>query len=60
MTVERIATQQNYPLLTAILSWCGLIVVSSLYVTVPLLGVFAEAFAVSQEQASWTSSVFSF
>lgn len=46
--------------ITVILFWCGLVVVSSLYITIPLLSVFADDFEVTLEQAAWSSSVFSF
>lgn len=53
-------SERNYPLMTAVLFLCGLVVVSSLYITIPLVSVFAEIFQVSQTQAAWTSSAFSF
>ena len=49
-----------YSLVTIILTWCGLVVVSSLYVTIPMVSVFAHEFHVSPSQASWVSSAFSF
>lgn len=51
--------QRRYSLITAILFWCGLVVISSLYITIPLVSVFAEAFKVSITQAAWTGSAFS-
>ncbi|PLR76158.1 MFS transporter [Bacillus sp. V3-13] len=53
-------SERSYSLMTAILFWCGLVVVSSLYTTIPLVSVFADAFEVTLTQATWTSSVFSF
>ncbi|UUZ92451.1 MFS transporter [Paenibacillus sp. P25] len=50
----------NYPLMTAILVWCGLVVVSGLYITAPLVSVLAGAFKVSPASAAWGSSAFSF
>lgn len=58
---DNIATsERNYSLMTIILFWGGLVVVSSLYVTIPLVSVFADTFKVSSTQAAWTSSAFSF
>lgn len=54
------AGEKNDLFTTAILFWCGLVVVSSLYITIPLISVFADAFEVSLTQAAWSSSVFSF
>lgn len=48
------------PVATAVLVWCGVAVVSSLYVALPMNAMFAETFAVSAELAAWTSSGFSF
>ncbi|MBP3040461.1 MFS transporter [Bacillaceae bacterium Marseille-Q3522] len=45
--------------MTAILFWCGLVVVSCLYITIPLVTIFADSFAVTVDQAAWTSSAFS-
>lgn len=53
-------SERSYSLITAILFWCGLVVVSSLYITIPLVSVFAGAFKVSTSQAAWTGSAFSF
>lgn len=58
--VNYATSERNYPLMTAILFWCGLVVVSSLYITIPLVSVFASTFEVSPAQAAWTSSAFSF
>lgn len=60
-TVEKTtATEKNYALVTSILVWCGLVVVSSLYITIPMAPIFSNAFGVSLSQASWTTSAFSF
>ncbi|WP_141432272.1 MFS transporter [Bacillus sp. 03113] len=45
--------------MTAILFWCGLVVVSSLYLTIPLISIFSNEFNVSVATAAWTSSAFS-
>ncbi|MCC3382125.1 MFS transporter [Paenibacillus farraposensis] len=54
------SSPKNYPLMTAILLWCALVVVSSLYITLPMVSVFASTFKVTPEIAAWTSSAFSF
>ncbi|MBM7569154.1 MFS transporter [Paenibacillus sacheonensis] len=48
------------PFVTLILFWCSLIVVSAVYVTLPLISLFAEVFHVSSSQATWAGSAFSF
>ena len=50
---------RNYPLMTAILSWSGMAVMSSLYVSIPLMSLFSEVFSVSLTQAATTGSIFS-
>ncbi len=53
-------TSNNYSLITSVLAWCGLVVVSSLYITIPLISMFAHDFHVTLAQASFASSAFSF
>lgn len=50
---------QNYSLMTAILFWCGLVVVSSVYLTIPLASIFNDVFDSTATQSAWTSSAFS-
>ncbi|WP_127492800.1 MFS transporter [Paenibacillus glycanilyticus] len=50
----------HYRLTTLILFWCSLIVVSALYLTIPLLSVFEDVFQVSSSDAAWAGSAFSF
>lgn len=52
--------KKNYSLITAILLWCGLAVVSGMYVTIPMVSIFVREFAVSPAQAAWSTSAFSF
>ncbi|WP_243237130.1 MFS transporter [Heliobacterium chlorum] len=52
--------RRNDSLIIAILFWCGLVVVSSLYVTIPLVSAISDTFKVKPDQAAWTGSVFSF
>ncbi|MCM3728820.1 MFS transporter [Neobacillus cucumis] len=58
--VNHKTSERSDSLITAILFWTGLVVVSSLYITIPLVSIFAEAFNVSTSQAAWTGSAFSF
>jgi MFS transporter, YNFM family, putative membrane transport protein len=44
---------------TIILFWAGLVVLCSLYVTIPLLPLFSTIFHISSSQAAWTGSTFS-
>ncbi|MCZ8518313.1 MULTISPECIES: MFS transporter [Paenibacillus] len=50
---------KNYSLMTVILCWSGLAVMSSLYVTIPLTTVFADIFGISLTQAAASGSGFS-
>ncbi|RJX40421.1 MFS transporter [Paenibacillus pinisoli] len=45
--------------MTAILCWAGMVVMSSLYVTIPLISMFSDTFGVSSTQAAAAGSVFS-
>ncbi|MBB3111562.1 putative MFS family arabinose efflux permease [Paenibacillus phyllosphaerae] len=51
---------RNDSFITVVLFWCSLIVVSSVYITIPLLSLFAERFEVSSSTAAWAGSAFSF
>jgi MFS transporter, YNFM family, putative membrane transport protein len=48
----------NYSIMTIILFWCGLIVMSSMYLTIPLISLFSATLNVSPSLAAWTSSIF--
>ncbi|NOV01903.1 MFS transporter [Paenibacillus sp. LMG 31457] len=52
-------SSRNYPLITAILCWAGMVVMSSLYVTIPLVSLFSDIFGVSSTQAASAGSIFS-
>lgn len=58
--VRKASTEQNYSLMTTILVWCGLVVVSCLYITIPMVSSFSSSFGTTQSEASWTTSAFSF
>ncbi|WP_404451067.1 MFS transporter [Virgibacillus necropolis] len=49
----------TYVIITSLLFWCALIVVSSVYIMTPLVGTLVSEFHVSQTMATWTSSIFS-
>lgn len=49
----------NYSIMTIILCWSGMAVMSSLYVTLPLISMFADIFNITLTQAAATGSVFS-
>lgn len=50
---------RNYALMTAVLCWSGMAVMSSLYVTIPLIQLFTEFYNVSLTQSAVTGSIFS-
>lgn len=60
VTLQEQATARHYSLITAVLLWCGLAVVSSLYITIPMVSVFADVFDAPPSLAAWTGSAFSF
>ncbi|WP_391557035.1 MFS transporter [Robertmurraya sp.] len=49
----------NYPLMTTILFWCGLVVLCSMYVTIPLTTVMSDTFHKSVTQVAWLASSYS-
>ncbi|KFM99290.1 MFS transporter [Bacillus clarus] len=51
---------RNYTVMTAVLCWAGMVVMSSLYVTIPLIALFSEFFQVSLTKSAATGSIFSF
>ncbi|WP_436884012.1 MFS transporter [Mammaliicoccus sciuri] len=56
---EKINAQPKYSLLTAVLFWCGLVVVASNYLTIPLMSIFSDYFQTSMANVAWTGSAFS-
>ncbi|MNI22712.1 Inner membrane transport protein YnfM [compost metagenome] len=52
-------SKKNYSLMTAILCWSGMVVMSSLYVTLPLISLFSDLFGISSTQAAVAGSIFS-
>lgn len=61
MDIEDVSSTRlnNLSLVTFILFWSGLVILSSLYVTIPLLPVFASIYDISSSQAAWAGSIFS-
>lgn len=51
--------RRNYSLMTVILCWSGLAVMSSLYVTIPLISVFARLYDITPTEAAAAGSTFS-
>lgn len=56
---ENSNSQPKYSLLTVILFWCGLVIVASNYLTIPLMSIFSEDFHTSMANTAWTGSAFS-
>lgn len=50
---------RNYTIMTMILCWSGMVIMSSLYVTIPLIPLFSDIFGVSSTQAATAGSIFS-
>ena len=50
---------KNYSLMIIILFWCGLVILMSMYLTIPLGDAFSKAFDVTITQAAWVGSAFS-
>ena len=48
----------NYNLAILILFWCGLIVMSSMYLTIPMISMFSTSLNVSSNVTAWTSTIF--
>lgn len=59
LSKENTPLHQNYNVLTIILFWCGLVVVASNYLTIPLMSIFSEVFHTSITNVAWTGSAFS-
>ncbi|OLO39145.1 hypothetical protein BTR23_08780 [Alkalihalophilus pseudofirmus] len=53
------ALDRSYSVMTLVLFWCGLVVLSSMYITIPLISAFSTIFQVSLQQAAWVGSIFS-
>lgn len=53
------AEKHHYPLYTALLTWSGLVILASMYATVPLTESIMESLAVHKTKAIWITSSFS-
>ncbi|OOR12218.1 MFS transporter [Bacillus cereus] len=56
---KEVNSERNYTIMTAVLCWAGMVVMSSLYVTIPLTALFSDLFKVSLAQSAATGSIFS-
>lgn len=59
LSKENTSLHQNYNVLTIILFWCGLVVVASNYLTIPLMSIFSDVFHASIAHVAWAGSAFS-
>ncbi len=44
---KEVNSEKNYTIMTAVLCWSGMVVMSSLYVTIPLIALFSNIFNTS-------------
>ncbi|MEK5238170.1 MFS transporter [Paenibacillus sp. FSL L8-0470] len=58
-SINATGATRNYTLMTIILCWTGLVVMSSLYATIPLITLFAQLFEISTTNAAAAGSTFS-
>lgn len=58
-TISKQSGNPSYSLMTVILFWCGLVILTSMYITIPLADVFTQAFQISPGEAAWIGSSFS-
>ena len=49
----------NYPLITFILTFAGLTILMSMYITIPLTAAWISEFSINESKAIWLSSAFS-
>lgn len=59
-TLKNTAITRNHTLMTMILAWCGLVIVSSMYITIPLISTLTEVLRSDTDSVLWVSSGFSF
>ena len=59
MLHEKTKVQLKYNFMTFILSWSGLVILMSIYITIPLTSVFETALQISTTEAVWIGSAFS-
>lgn len=56
---KEVNSEKNYTIMTAVLCWSGMVVMSSLYVTIPLISLFSNIFNTSLTHSAATGSIFS-
>ena len=54
-----IPSNKQYSFITILLFWCGLVLLSSMYITLPLTTLFMDAFHITAAQTLWIGSSFS-
>ena len=59
-TQSNLSPTVNVPIVVTVLSLCGLLVVSQLYLSIPLVPLIVQNFEVSPSAASWLGSTFGF
>lgn len=52
--------KMKYKLMTFVLTWSGLVILMSMFVTVPLTSVFVTDLHISETNAAWIGSIYSF
>lgn len=57
--ISAINPSRNYTAMTMILCWTGMVIMSSLNVTIPLMSLFSDVFGVSSTQAATADSIIS-
>ncbi|WP_172656829.1 MFS transporter [Domibacillus robiginosus] len=51
--------QKNDSFITILLFWCGLVLLSSMYITLPLTTLFMDSLGITSAQTAWIGSSFS-
>jgi len=59
LQTEHQPSDARLPLITAILVWCGLVVVSGIYITLPMGAALSAAFRAAESETVWAGSAFS-
>ena len=57
---EKTKVKLKYNFMTFILSWSGLMILMSMFITIPLTSVFMAELKISIDEAVWIGSAFSF
>lgn len=57
---ETSKVKMKYKLMTFVLTWSGLVILMSMFVTVPLTSVFVTDLHISETDAAWIGSIYSF